>query len=102
MGLSRNFLARQAAGIEVDGRQKAEQSQTFLGPYSSDYFIVHNLVRSEIEWANNDNEWVGVASMSKHHVAESGRLGRAELLAKRGSIGQMQTPAELIPIPRDP
>ena len=32
-------------------------------------------------------------------VAESGRLGRAELLAKRGSIGQMQTPAELVPIP---
>ena len=29
------------------------------------------------------------------HVAESGRLGRAELLAKGGSIGQMQTPAEL-------
>ena len=25
--------------------------------------------------------------------------GRAQLLAKRGSIGQMQTPAELVPIP---
>ena len=33
------------------------------------------------------------------NVAESGRLGRAELLAKRGSTGQMQTPAELVPIP---
>ena len=35
-------------------------------------------------------------------IAESGRLGRAELLAKRGSIGQMQTPVELVPIPTDP
>ena len=32
-------------------------------------------------------------------IAESGRLGRAELLAKRGSIGQMQISAELVPIP---
>ena len=32
-------------------------------------------------------------------VAESGRLGRAQLLAKRGSIGQMQISAELVPIP---
>ena len=33
-------------------------------------------------------------------VAESGRAsGRAELLAKRGSIGQMQISAELVPIP---
>ena len=32
-------------------------------------------------------------------VAESGRLGRAELLAKRGSTGKIQTPAELVPIP---
>ena len=28
--------------------------------------------------------------------------GRAELLAKRRSIGEMQTPAELVPIPSDP
>ena len=31
--------------------------------------------------------------------------GRAQLLAKRGSIGQMQTPAEqvpILPIPTDP
>ena len=32
-------------------------------------------------------------------VAESGRLGRAQLLAKRGSIGQMEISAELVPIP---
>ena len=32
-------------------------------------------------------------------VAESGRPGRAELLAKRRSTGQMQISAELVPIP---
>ena len=32
-------------------------------------------------------------------VAESGRLGRPQLLAKRGFIGQMQISAELVPIP---
>ena len=32
-------------------------------------------------------------------VAESGRLGRAQLLDKGGSTGQMQISAELVPIP---
>ena len=36
---------------------------------------------------------------TKDKVAESGRPGRAELLAKRPSIGQMQISAELVPIP---
>ena len=50
-----------------------------------------------------DHDFVGARCsfhvVARAEVAESGRLGRAELLAKRGSIGQMQTPAELIPIP---
>ena len=34
------------------------------------------------------------------HVAESGRLRpSAAACAKRGCVGQMQTPAELVPIP---
>ena len=50
-----------------------------------------------------DHDFVGARCsfhvVARAEVAESGRLGRAELLAKRGSIGQMQTPAELVPIP---
>ena len=37
--------------------------------------------------------------MSMPKVAESGRLGRAELLAKRGASGRMQRLTELVPIP---
>ena len=40
--------------------------------------------------------------MSMPKVAESGRLGRAELLAKRGASGRMQRLTELVPIPTDP
>ena len=39
-------------------------------------------------------------AMPRPDVAESGRAsGRAELLAKRRSIGQLQISAELVPIP---
>ena len=41
-------------------------------------------------------------AMFDEDVAESGRLGRAELLAKKGASGRMQRPAELVPIPSDP
>ena len=37
--------------------------------------------------------------MSMPKVAESGRLGRAELLAKGGASGRMQRLTELVPIP---
>ena len=37
--------------------------------------------------------------MNSQNVAESGRLGRVQLLAKRGYIGQMQISVELVPIP---
>ena len=35
-------------------------------------------------------------------VAESGRPGRAQLIAKKGASGRMRRPTELVPIPTDP
>ena len=40
--------------------------------------------------------------MANDFIAESGRLGRALLLAKNGASGRMQRPPELVPIPTDP
>ena len=43
--------------------------------------------------------WHALSRIDFRLVAESGRLGRTQLLAKRGFTGQMQILAELVPIP---
>ena len=66
--LRKNHIARLAVGKVQDPRPAVEISQTYLGNFAEDYLIIHNLDVRAQNWNSEDPQWVGIASMSKHHV----------------------------------
>ena len=70
---------------------------------STDYYY-HRSPRSQADLTettamlNDDRVYLKDLTEKSRRAA----AGRVQLLAKRGPTGQMQTPAELVPIPTDP
>jgi len=60
-----NVFARFAVGALV--QPGMEKEQAFLGEYQDRFFICSNKPASDEHWDSEDPEWVGKASMSRHH-----------------------------------